>query len=401
MNPVNPMSPLHRSPSRGFTLIELMVALAVASLISLAVMGTLGVAASSRRNTHAANDINQSGAYAITVLDRLVRSAGAGFAQTGSYALGCALQVSKSSAQILPLPSATNLPAPFDTLGTNLGGVFRLAPVVIAAGATSPNESGSSSDALIVMSGQSGQAESALNFTALGSTTSLPLKSALGLGQGSLLLMGDRQPGASGVKPCMLTQVSSSWTAGSLPIALNGTYYAATINTYTLTDYSLDAFALNLGNTSDNNPPRFQVLGVGNAGTLYAYDLLKTDSTPLQPLASGLFELHALYGVDSNGDGLADTWVSPTTTGYTAATLLDGSAASAIKLGRIKALRVGLILRTNISTTDASPAAASVALFSDLGTSLTFTRSLTTAERAYRYRTAEATIPLRNTMMLD
>lgn len=387
--------------SQGFTLIELMVSLAVASLISLAVMGTLSVAASSRRNTHAANDINQSGAYAITVLDRLVRSAGAGFAQTGSHALGCALQASKSSTQILPLPSATNLPDPFATLSGNLGGVFRLAPVVIADGATSPNESGGTSDALIVMAGHSGQAESALNFTALGSTTSLPLKSALGVGRGSLLLLGDRQPGASGVKPCMLTQVSSSWTVGSLPIGLNGTHYASTINTYTLTDYSLDAFALNLGNTTDNNPPRFQVLGVGDAGTLYAYDLLKTDSTPLQPLAAGLFELHALYGVDSNGDGLADTWVSPSATGYTATTLLDGSAASATKLGRIKALRVGLILRTNITADQAGNSAASVTLFSDLGTSLTYTRSLSTAERAYRYRTAEATIPLRNTMMVD
>ena len=99
--------------------------------------------------------------------------------------------------------------------------------------------------------------------------------------------------------------------------------------------------------------------------------------------------------------GLADTWVSPSATGYTATTLLDGSAASAIKLGRIKALRVGLILRTNITADQAGNSAASVTLFSDLGTSLTYTRSLGTAERAYRYRTAEATIPLRNTMMVD
>lgn len=390
-----------RRLTQGFTLVELMVSLVIASLVSLAVMSTLGVAASSRRNTHAVNDINQSGAYALTLLDRLVRSAGAGFSQAGPAALGCALQASRANAQILPLPSATSLPAPFTGLSNNLGGVFRLAPVVIAAGATTPDQSGSSSDALIVMSGQSGQAESALDFTALNSSTTLPLKSALGLSAGSLLLLADRQPASTGVKACLLTQVSSGWTAGSQPVMLGGTYYAATVNGNALTDYSLDAFALNLGNSTDRNPPRLQVLGVGDAGTLYAYDLLRTDSNPLQPLVAGLFELHALYGVDSDADGLVDTWTSPTTSGYTASALLDGSVAAAVRLGRIKALRVGLILRTSVSDEQSPPSATAVTLFSDLGTSLRFTRALGSAERAWRYRTVEATIPLRNTMMLE
>lgn len=388
-------------PVRGFTLVELMVSLVLASLISLAVMSTLGVAAGSRRNTHAANDINQSAAYALAVLDRSVRSAGSGFAQTGSYGLGCALQVSKSNTQILPFPSSTNLPAPFDTLGTSLSGVFRLAPVVIAAGKTTPNESGSSSDVLLVMSGHSGQAESGLDFTALSASASLPLKSALGIASGSLLLVADRQPGASGVKPCMLTQVSSTWTAGSQPVGLGGTYYASTINSNTITDYSEDAFALNLGNITANSPPRFEVIGVGDAGTLYSYDLLRTDANPLQPVAGGLFELHALYGVDTNGDGLVDVWKKPTDTGYTFSDLLAGTAAAAVKLGQIKALRLGLILRTAATAESAALAPASLSLFADLGSTVTFTRSLATAERAYRYRTAEATIPLRNTMMVD
>lgn len=42
---------------------------------------------------------------------------------------------------------------------------------------------------------------------------------------------------------------------------------------------------------------------------------------------------------------------------------------------------------------------ASLSLFADLGSSLTYTRSLTTAERRYRYRTLETTLPLRNNLL--
>jgi type IV pilus assembly protein PilW len=40
-------------------------------------------------------------------------------------------------------------------------------------------------------------------------------------------------------------------------------------------------------------------------------------------------------------------------------------------------------------------------LFSDLGTTLTFTRTLAAAEQNYRYRIIESTIPLRNSLLLN
>lgn len=380
-----------RRPSRGLSLIELMVALVLASLIAVAVISAMAALANSRRGLHAVNDIDQAGAYAIQQLDRAVRSAGAGVVQAADTVFGCRLLASRSSAQTLP--ATAPLPAPFAGVTTGTTGLFRFAPVVIAAGQTTPGDSGSPSDVLIVMSGHGGQAESARSFSAFSSATTLTVDSTVGSAVGDLLLVVDRQASAGN---CMVTQVSS--VAGTTSFGLGGTYYAATINGAALTDYSKDGLALDLGNPANGSPPRFQLIGVGDAGTLYGHDLLQIESSSALPLAAGVFELHALYGVDSDGDDAVDTWVSPSTAGYTVAELMDGSAASTTKLKRIKALRLGLILRT-VQSDRSRSAAASLTLFSDLDSSVRFTRTLSTAERIYRYRTVESTVPVRNAFL--
>jgi hypothetical protein len=65
---------------------------------------------------------------------------------------------------------------------------------------------------------------------------------------------------------------------------------------------------------------------------------------------------------------------------------------------RIKVVRIGLILRATLpeKSSDDSSTPATLSLFSDLGEGLAYTRELTSAERLYRYRTADATLVLRN-----
>lgn len=379
-------------PARGVSLIELMVSLVLASLIAVAVISAMAALAHSRRGLHAVTDIDQAGAYALQQLDRVVRSAGSGLGQAADNAFGCKLLASRSGSQALP--ATGTLPAPFAGVTTGTAGLFRLAPVVIAAGQTTPGDSGSTSDVLIVMSGQAGQGETPRSFTALNSATTLTVTSTVGSAAGDLVLVVDGQTSAGN---CMVTQVGSMGSSTSL--TLNGTYYAATIDGTSLTDFSKDGVALDLGNPGNGNAPRFQLIGVGDAGTLYSYDLLRIESSSALPLAAGVFELHALYGMDNNGDGTVDTWVSPSTTGYTAAALLDGSAIALAKLKHIKALRIGLLLRT-VQIDGSRSAPASLTLFADLDSNLHFTRSLSTAERKYRYRSIETTVPVRNAMLL-
>ena len=146
-------------------------------------------------------------------------------------------------------------------------------------------------------------------------------------------------------------------------------------------------------------PVVVMLMGVGDHNSLFTYDLLKTGDTPLQAVAEGVFELHALYGVDRNSDDIVDEWVSPSDSGagYTVADLSSGNAAAAERLTSTKALRVGLILRTALPERD-EISGDELNLFADLGDTLQYTRKLSEQERRYRYRTLESTIPVRNNL---
>ena len=191
-------------------------------------------------------------------------------------------------------------------------------------------------------------------------------------------------------------------TTTALPLA--GNYYANPIGSSNLSNYSTVAMALDLGSGSSANPPGLSIFGVGDNNTLLSYDLLQMGTyNTTQAVADGIFEIHALYGVDSNNNGQVDSWVDPGSVGYTVATLESGTAASVATLRTIKAIRVGLILRTALPEKVSTPPATSgpLNLFSDLPASVQFSRTLATNEQNFRYRTVEMTIPLRNALLLN
>ena len=79
-------------------------------------------------------------------------------------------------------------------------------------------------------------------------------------------------------------------------------------------------------------------------------------------------------------------------------TLQGGTALARLSMGRILAIRVGLVIRGSApEREDVSP--STITLFDDLGSTLQSTRTLTSAEQKYRWRTIEFTVPLRNVML--
>ena len=395
------------------TLIEMMVALVIGLILSLAIFSVMSVFEGRRRTVVAGSDLDQSAGVAMFQIDRWVRSAGTGFAAAASYAYGCELfAVDDSGGQILPMKTALR-DAPFDTVNPGASGVFRLAPVLILPGQTSPGASnavtsGHVSDVLVLMSAGNGGGQVPTPFTAAATAASLTVPNTLAFSGGDLLLLADRQPAATGgIAPCMVTQAGSATTSGAATaMPLDGARHAASIDSASVGNYSMTGVAIDLGNVSSARPPSFQLLGVGDNNTLYSYDLLQTSSTPLQARAEGVFEMHALYGVGSTSDRTVDAWVSAGSGDYTVAALSAGTPAAAALLRTIRAVRVGLIMRTALpersgsaagAASSAATPATSLTLFSDLGDSkLTYTRALAGAEQQYRYRTLEATIPLRN-----
>ncbi|MCL2346331.1 MAG: PilW family protein [Desulfobulbus sp.] len=375
----------------GFSLVELMVALVIGLIVSLAVFQVLQTYEGKKRTTTSVNDINQAGNYAIFVLDKLVRSAGNGITQGDSSFLGCVLNAAKSGAQIFPRVAA--LPAPFAAISTDFGNTFRLAPLLIVP-AVGPNDS----DALIIMGGNAGYGEMAIAFADQPKPAQLTLNNTLGFSTKDVILL--RQPSMNG--NCLLTQANAvNATAGI--ITLSGDYYSATVNGVKITDYlynpdpAMSAVASNLGNIANNNPPTFVVVGAGDPNTLFGFDLLhsqnptENNNQVAYPIADSVWGMYARYGVDTNNDGIVDIWTKAEGD-YAPSALTTPNA-----IQTIKAVRIGLIMRTSLYERDPVTASA-VTLFGDLGDSLKVTATPAAGSDAehYRYRTIEATIPLRN-----
>lgn len=368
---------------RGLSIVELMVAVALGLLIALACSTTLVSGQRSKQVTVSVNDINLTAAFVATTLDQMLRSAGSGFAKRGTDVFGCQVVAARNATTILPRASAW--PAPFASLPTTR----RLAPLVIHAGA-----SAGGSDVLAIMTGNSGASEApVLVMPASATGTSVRLRNTLGLAGGDLALVAETGTG------CILEQVSAGFTGGTAQtVTFDGTYAASTVGGVSLASLGQTATTLliPLGNATAVNRPLFQFIGVDANQTLFAYDLLQLGvEDAASPLAEGVVELRALYGVDTNGDGTLDAWRDPSASPWTAAALTDGSSTATANLSTIVAVRVGLVLRSPL-TERSSVAPATLTLFPDLPATVQRTYTITTALRTQRHRTLEVSVPLRN-----
>jgi type IV pilus assembly protein PilW len=194
-------------------------------------------------------------------------------------------------------------------------------------------------------------------------------------------------------------QVASTFTptAGGSNVALGGNYYTATINSRSVADFTATSQLINLGQA-----PNLNMFAVGANNTLMKYDLLQNmqiSATAANPNPSvyvdGVYQMQALYGVDTNPATSSLTWVPPTGT-FSSTNLLDGSLAAAATLKRIKAIKIGVVMRTPLLERE-TVSASTLQLFTDTTLPITVSLSPTT----FRYRAFEAVIPLRNTLMLQ
>ncbi len=375
-----------RRHARGFSLVELLVAVVLGLALTLALTTVMIRHDSGKRTLISSNDLSLTAAYLSFSLDRDLRSAGSGFTQDWRDTFGCQVRAARAGAQILPATAA--FPAPFAAVPQQV----RLAPLLIHAGAGTGG-----SDVLAVATGSSGLGETPQTVQP-GSATidELRLPSTVGLRANDLVLVAEAGVG------CMVQQVGVPATpyGASQVLSFAGYYAKADIDSLQLVNLGAvgSAKVSLLGNTT-GNLPALQLLGVGADNTLFSFDLLQLDgSGGVQPIANGVSDLRALYGVDTTGDGLIDSWIAPTAVGYTAATLGDGSAASQTRLMTIMAVRVGMVLRSErIEREDVAP--ATLTLFADLPAAVQYTHTIAAADRRQRARSVEFTVPLRNVML--
>jgi type IV pilus assembly protein PilW len=370
---------------RGLTLVELLVAMVIGLIVTLAVTSIVVMGEAHKRITTSTNDMEQAGAYAAYVLDRAVRSAGSSLVQsvqpTDRGVFGCKL----NAAARLP---ATEFPAPFKkAFLVKATSDLRVAPLLIGK-----SQSDTGSDVLVVMGGDAVAGGVPRGLTDPGSATTLAMDNTVGVSVGDLLLVSQQ-----GTTDCLLEQVSG---VASKVLTLGGDYYTAGKSTSLETlAASTSTYVTPLGNPANGNV-QFQLFGVGDSRTLVGYDLLQGAGGATQALADGVAELHAIYGVDSNGDGILDSWSDPGAPGFDIASVMHKPET----MRKIVAVRIALVMRSaNKEKETVSP--ARLELFGDdfLDASknpIAQAVALSDDDRHYRHRVVEFTIPLRNMLLL-
>jgi type IV pilus assembly protein PilW len=336
-----------RRPQSGTSLVELLAGLVVGLVVALVVLDVFATIEVRRRSLAGIAEAQQSGALALSVLGADVANAGGGLAAAAAALGGCA--------------------DPGDARTT-----LRPVPVLITPGAGA-----AASDAITVLAGRAPALASPLPLAAAASAgDALRVRAATGFAAGDAIVVA----GPDG--RCTVTTAS----AVSAPDADGVVAIARADATDT---WPAAARVVNLGPGSGYWRVRWDVAD----GSLRSLDLAAAGASP-NPVASTVVLLKAQYGIDADGDGYLDGWAGADTAPWKPAEVL---AAPVATLARIKALRIGLVLRSDAWARDVV-APFEWTLF-DCGPEDGLRcpgRLAGTLPAHWRYRVYETVIPLRN-----
>ena len=343
---------------RGFTLIELMIGLALGLIASLAIFTTITTFEAQRRTTAGGADMQQNGLLALYFIEQDVRMAGFGLIDPTSFPgkMPCVQVNSVSIAPVSIVDGGTGS----DTLTTH-----RL-----------DSDTGG-----IVTGGQAAQLTSALGV----SPPTVDFINAIH--PSDYLLIPDAN------KNCTQLQATSSspgQTASSVPATTTG-IPAEPVK------------VINLGHDPLNpsTPPSFPALQYRiNASNLEH----STDGgTTWSSVAANIVNMQVQYGVAAAGAQPVTCWTDATGTACNGTNWANPSAAD---IARIKAIRVAIVARssqrtTNVTTTTnpiswTQPATTPV---SSAAPPINLNISVGADWGHYRYKVYQTIIPIRNVIL--
>jgi type IV pilus assembly protein PilW len=341
---------------RGVGLVEVMIGIVIAMLLVLVIYQIYEVSEGQKRTITAGSDAQQNASYGLYVLSRDISMAGNGIASAAVSLDGCAF--------------------------------LRPIPVLIAAGATANDP-----DTITVLYGGSSSLATPVAFQGphtVGDSTYL-VRAPVGFSQNDLIV-------AVQGNNCTLSTIDNA--AGAVTVDGNG---IATI-THTLVagqvdhPYSAAAAALvNLGRKEAIGRIAYTVDTTSHA--LRTQRELPAVELPA-PFVSDVVNLKAQYGLDTNNDGVVDTWQDASGPVWSAANLPAQPLAT---LRQIRAVRVAIVTRSAQYEKDPVTAHARDNV-EDGSVDLTIfdgarTVSIQGADaQHYRYKVLETIVPLRNAL---
>lgn len=357
-----------RTRNQGFTLIELMIALLIASITAIVVLNVLVNFQTRKQTVSGSNDAAISASLGMYAIEREVRMAGAGY--TNALGMAC--------------PQGTNI-AYNDVPIVNGGQVM---PLQIVDGGAGPDQIN-----IVRSNADMGVAPATVMTPMATAISNVVVDRSAGFNVNDLLLVTS----VDNSQPCTLMQLTGAPAAAggnwSLPHASTSPYNpAAPTAVFASTSlFQPRDTVVNLGNFGQR---RFQVIcntGVNptavNTCDLKWFDPLALGAAPTmantESVVSQVVDMQAQYGIAPAGSQVVNLWTDAT--GIWAGTL------TAANLPRVKAVRISIVTRGELENGTVTP--ASVTLWD---TPVLRTRNFTLAERRYRYQVLTVVIPLIN-----
>lgn len=368
----------HARRERGFSLVEILVAMAVGFVVTIIIYQVISTYEGIKRTTTSGADTQQNGIFSLSMLERDIRAAGWGMPTAAVMPCTTYFTYYSTGAASSSVPNFPSTPVRITDGGT-------------AAGA---------SDSITMLWGSSvrSNVRNALlqNVTANPPGTSVAnlqpaTKVALSSVGGFVWLTDD-------AGNCALTRITASVANPASPDSVILSHDVAT-GTATQPSYNPPAAYM----TANGWPvtytanPRIYDLGAFTQrtysvvnGSLVSQDFFSS-VTQVQ-LANNVVSLKAYYGISDVGSQVVNNWVSAT-----------GSWATptAEDFKRIKALRVAVVVRSPLK--ERLPSGQTVCAITTTAPESwpggpTIDLSNDTDWRCYRYRTFETVVPLRNVL---
>jgi type IV pilus assembly protein PilW len=384
---------MNRSPAparhRGFTLVEVLVGMAIALIGMVMMFQAMGSWEARKRTTASGSDAQISGSIAMFSFERDLKLAGYGFGNAAS--MGCTVAAYDSTR---PAPGTFS---------------FVMTPVLITDGAAG------ASDSVTILYGTATTMSSSQTFSNL-TNASIRLNTRTGMQNGDLVIAAD-----SGGALCGLYEITGSANADGLSIDHGtGTYtnYVNNENVDAQTSLSGAPLALlqakfmnNTGSARFNNGttkgvgvagaafnmgtfPKLNIWQISNRRFLTVTNTL-ANQTAIE-VAEGIVNLQAEYGIDANGDGVvgAGEW----------------QAADPAVWSQLRSIRIAILARSQqfeknnvlangveVPVTPNAPTwAGGTFTMTNLDGSPDTNPGNANDWRRYRYRVYETVIPLRN-----
>jgi type IV pilus assembly protein PilW len=363
---------MRRRGQRGFSLVELMVAVVIGLLTTLVITQVLLLSEGQRRTTTTGADAQVNGALAIDAMQRDIQMAGYGFSSSPGI-LGCAISAKYNGAQI-----ATGATTPsFPTI---------LAPVLIDATDPTRNVIRVLASAKATYSIPTRVIAPSYDPSSAGTAKVVfSVAATLGVASGDLLLAAK-----NGAPLCEVFQAT---TAPSVDGQINRGEAATGWNPtgFPTAKYNEGDLLVNLGSLID----RRYSISPANVLQLTEFSVAApaTTASPVD-LHPNVVGLQAFYGKDTDADGIVDNYdrTTPTTTAGWA---------------QVMSVRLALVTRSaqyeKELVTTASPQwvvgnTTTVSGTAACGASQCLTLDITGLPdwQHYRYKVSDTVVPLRN-----